>query len=87
MSVTQGIYFFHRYCLPFLQVDSQVDARPVGWYGRLFSFFEDIQLVVIFSGDCLSYILVFVVVFVFYCQFSPNVDSFQLNFIFDFIPS
>jgi len=62
---------------------------PGGWGGPvLFSpFFEYIQQVVIFVSDSVSNVLVFVVLLVFYRQFCANVDSFQVNFLFDFILS
>ena len=87
MVVTQGIYIFYGYRFSPLEVDSQVNARSVGRYNLLFSFFEDILQVVVFLRDHVAHVLVFVVLLVFYHQFGANVDSFQLNFIFDFIPS
>jgi len=39
----------------------------------------------VFPRDSVSHVLVFDVLFVFYRQFGANVDSFQLNFVFDFI--
>jgi len=60
------------------------------WWGSTVAFLyflEGIQEVVIFSSYRVSYVMVFVVLFVFYRQFGANVDSFQLNFVFNFIPS
>ena len=41
----------------------------------------------IFLWNRVPDVLVLLVLFVFYRQFRANVDSFQLNFVFDFIPS
>jgi len=76
LVVTGGVYPFDGHRSSLFQVDSQVDAWPVRWYRRLSSFFKDIQQGVIFSGDPVSYVLVFVVFLVFYRQFGANVDSF-----------
>jgi len=56
-------------------------------YCRFLSFFEHIQQVVIFLMDRVPYVLVFVVFLVLYRQLDANVDSFQLNFVVDFITS
>jgi len=56
-------------------------------YCRFLSFFEHIQQVVIFLSDRVPYVLVFVVFLVLYRQLGANVDSFQPNFVVDFIPS
>jgi len=85
LVVTQGVYLLVGYRLSFFQIDSQIDARSVGRYCRFLSLFKYIQQVVIFSRDRVSHVLVIVVLFVFYRQFGANVDSFQLNFVFDFI--
>jgi len=87
LVVTQGIYLFDGYPLAFLQVNSQVEAQPVGRYPGLLSFFEYILQVVIFPGNCVSHVLVFVVLLIFDRRFGANVDSFQLNVVFDFITS
>ena len=41
----------------------------------------------IFLGDCVSEVLVFVVLVVFYRQLCADVDSFGLHLVVDFVPS
>jgi len=87
LVVTEGIYFLDGYCFSLFEVDSQIDTWSVWRYCRLLPFFEHIQQVVIFLRDWVPYVLFFVVFLVFYRQLGANVDSFQLNFVVDFILS
>jgi len=87
LIVTEGVYLLNWHWLSFVQVDSQVDTCLVGWYCPFFCFFELIQQVMIFLGNCVPNVLVFLVFFVFYCQLYAKVDSFQLNFVVGLISS
>jgi len=62
-----------------------MDICLIGWYCPFSSFFEYIQQVMISSSDRVPDILVFVMLFIFYCQLGADVDSFQLNLVVDFV--
>jgi len=85
LFVTQVVYLLDGYGLSIFQIDPHMDARSLGRYRRVLPLFEYIQQVVIMSRDRVSRVLVFFVLFLFYRPFGTNVDSFQLNFVFDFI--
>jgi len=56
-------------------------------YCHFFSFFKYIEEVAVFSQDHLSDVFLFLVLFILDNKFCADVDSFQLNFVVDFIPS
>jgi len=87
LVVTESVYLLDGYCFSFLQVDSRINTWSVGWYCRFFFFFKYIQQVMIFSWNRVPDLLVFVIFFILYRQLCADVDSFQLNFVVDFVLS